>query len=163
VRWGSVSGTARSPSNLPGMRVAVLVLVAGCSFVQPPGGRTLPRTSCSIAPPFVDVAITIAGIVAIGYVFNAIDNDPAEDEPGILKLYAGGVIAVPTAPFLASAIYGFIKHSKCQPSEPPPIESGRRCVPLERDPSLWTCGEGFRCTADFAGCEPSEGTVLRPR
>lgn len=38
-----------------------------------------------------------------------------------------------------------------------------RCVPVAPDSPQWTCGEGYRCTEDFAGCEPAEGTPLRQR
>jgi len=39
----------------------------------------------------------------------------------------------------------------------------RTCMPLESQPHLWTCGQGYRCTKDFQGCEPAVGLPMRWR
>jgi len=39
----------------------------------------------------------------------------------------------------------------------------RSCVPLANQPHLWTCGQGYRCTKDFQGCEPATGLPMRWR
>lgn len=39
----------------------------------------------------------------------------------------------------------------------------RACVELQPGSKLWTCGQGYRCTPDFAGCEIDESPDVQMR
>jgi hypothetical protein len=36
-------------------------------------------------------------------------------------------------------------------------------MPIDRDATLWSCGQGFRCAEDFKTCTPAVGSPLRRR
>lgn len=105
--------------------LAVLALagISGCSVGTRIATPT-PTQACSITPPLVDTVI--AGVLVAGLLAYARgDRATAEHDP--IGLIVGGAVAVTSPLMLASAVYGFHRHTSCvEQREHPPVRAHSR-------------------------------------
>jgi hypothetical protein len=115
---------------------------------------------CSGRQTAIGAGIGVGGI-AVGGALIATDSS----SEGSGQAYFGfGMAVAGVGLVVVSLIGGALGLIRLPPSPPHgDVSGGRTCRPVAPDSSWWTCGEGYRCTEDFASCEPAVGTPLRQR
>jgi hypothetical protein len=136
------------------------------------GGRTLAvgvlavvlPAGCTVRSALVTSAVS-AG-VSVGSLV-ALESLPKGPAPGdefvlIFPIVGGAGLALAALAWAGVLAVGTGQGTAApapapEPEPGPPGDNGLRCHSLASDPAVWVCGPGFRCTDDFASCEPAAG------
>ena len=88
-------------------RLSLVLVIASCSFLQPPRP---PPEPCTAVVPVIDAAFAAAGYATLAYTASNDDTEAAANGVTFIGLPAAVIGTV----YLASALYGTVKYSGCR-------------------------------------------------